>query len=232
LVTAAAHARPLRHGPSADRGGSVSSVADASRRSGPPRPGAGSAGRTRQGRSRPRRSDPFAPKPDQLGRRPGPTDEPAAQRVLPLTISDAGDRCRPPVLAREWHEPPPSMSVASAGEAGDQRHVADAGAPGHRGRRASAGGAPASGLPAPPGRGWWGRGSPPPAGPSGAGSDPEASAAGNLPRCQRVRGWGSYRPISDEGSLRALKFSLLKFRLLVLCDLTVFRLIRMCPPTG
>jgi hypothetical protein len=41
LVTADARARPLRHGPSADREGAVPSVADASRHSRPLRPGTG-----------------------------------------------------------------------------------------------------------------------------------------------------------------------------------------------
>ena len=43
------------------------------RRSGPPRPGTGSAGRARQGRCKPRATDPLLPKPDRAGAPPAET---------------------------------------------------------------------------------------------------------------------------------------------------------------
>jgi hypothetical protein len=60
-----------------------------------------SAGRARQGRSKPGSSDPLLPKPDQLGCRPGLMGDPAAQRALPLTVNDRGIPL-PAVLTGTW----------------------------------------------------------------------------------------------------------------------------------
>jgi hypothetical protein len=49
----------------------------------------------------PRIDDLLLPKPDQLGCRPGLTDEPAAQRALSLTVTDRGIPL-PAILTGTW----------------------------------------------------------------------------------------------------------------------------------
>jgi integrase len=60
------------------------------RRSGPPRPGTDRPAGHGKADASLYQTDPLLPKPDQLGCRPGPTDELAAQRALSLTVDGRG----------------------------------------------------------------------------------------------------------------------------------------------
>jgi hypothetical protein len=95
---------PMRRGPSTDQGYHEHPwprsrlVADARRRSGPPRPGTGSAGRGRQGRSIPEVPRAWEAPSDRSVRA-----DPPARRAWDRPLLSVDDRCGPMLRARRGH---------------------------------------------------------------------------------------------------------------------------------